>query len=131
MVTDWLPQGTAHSLDAFVAGLADEQAFRPSGTLVHSYRPSHGDVDSDGITFEIYQGDNQDPALVEYHKRTEMWLIWYIEAASVLDLEDDRWQLLHLFEKREVAGETTYSFAGLLTVCAFYGFPDKVRPRIR
>lgn len=37
---------------------------------------------------------------------------------------------VYRFERREVGGEARYTFAGMLTVCAFYGFPDKTRPRI-
>lgn len=127
MVKEWLPQGSVRSLDEFSAGLDDELSFTPHGEKIYEYTPSNA---GDGVTFEIYQGDVTNEQMVEYHKRTEMWLIWYIETASVLDLEDERWQLLHLFERRGVGGEVRYTFAGMLTVCAFYGFPDKIRPRI-
>ena len=85
--------GSVRSLDEFSAGLDDESSFTPHGEKIYEYTPGNA---GDGVTFEIYQGDVTNEQMVEYHKMTEMWLIWYIETASVLDLEDERWQLLHL-----------------------------------
>jgi hypothetical protein len=45
--------------------------------------------------------------MVDYHKRAQTFCVWFIEAASLLELDDPRWRLFHLFEKRELPdGET-------------------------
>lgn len=38
-----------------------------------------------------YQADITCPGFQEYHERLQTFLMWFIETASFIDADDDRW----------------------------------------
>ena len=63
------------------------------GTLLHQYsRESEGNTSH----FEIYKNTIDVPGFKEYHKRMQTFLWWYIDAASYIDDDDDRWNYFTL-----------------------------------
>ncbi|KAM9343974.1 histone acetyltransferase type B catalytic subunit isoform 1-T1 [Pholidichthys leucotaenia] len=76
------------------------------------------------------QADITCPAFLDYHKRLQTFIMWYIETASFIDTDDDRWDFFLLFEKYNKDGETLYATVGYMTVYNYYVYPDKTRPRV-
>ncbi|XP_031552908.1 histone acetyltransferase type B catalytic subunit-like [Actinia tenebrosa] len=122
-IAEQLPPGFCTNLDDFIAKLPSEGKFRPMGELLYSYR--HNEKD-----YEVYYADIKVPKFKEYHSRLQTFLLWYIDAASFIETDDERWNFYLLFEKKKVSGETEYSIVGYMTVYHYYAYPDKLRPRI-
>uniref|UniRef100_A0A4W3IWL7 Histone acetyltransferase type B catalytic subunit n=1 Tax=Callorhinchus milii TaxID=7868 RepID=A0A4W3IWL7_CALMI len=126
---EYLPAGYCTSLDEFVVQLEKDASFRPFGELIHSYKVQ--DV-KEGLElhYEIYKTDISCPGFREYHQRLQTFLIWFIETASFIDTDDDKWHYFLVFEKYLESGSPRYATVGYMTVYNFYAYPDKVRPRI-
>ncbi|CAH3154645.1 unnamed protein product [Pocillopora meandrina] len=123
IVAERYPAGFLTNLDQFIAKLPGEGKFRPMGELLHSYKQNDAE-------YEMYQADITTPRLRDYHERLQTFLLWFIDASSYIDTDDERWHFFILFEKRKEAGETLYSLVGYMTVYQYYAYPDKIRPRI-
>ncbi|KAM3862419.1 LOW QUALITY PROTEIN: histone acetyltransferase type B catalytic subunit [Diretmus argenteus] len=70
------------------------------------------------------------PGFREYHERLQTFLMWFIETASFIDVDDNRWDFFLVFEKYNKDGETLYATVGYMTVYNYYVYPDKTRPRV-
>lgn len=77
------------SLDHFIAKLPEESSFQPSGELLDSY--SLDSADGSSTHFEIYKCDIREQKFKDYHSKMQTFLWWYIDAASYIDVDDDRW----------------------------------------
>ncbi|XP_037068304.1 histone acetyltransferase type B catalytic subunit-like [Pollicipes pollicipes] len=132
-VAEKLPQTFFTNLDDFVKALDKDASFRPYGELLHTFGPSLSS-DGDGAsprTFEVYLATAETPGLREHHEALQTFLLWYIDAASFIDIDDDRWRFFVCFERYKTAeGETRYAVAGYTTVYEYYAYPCHVRPRI-
>ncbi len=81
--------------------------------------------------FEIYKCDHSVPGFIDYHKRLQPWIMFYIDAASYIDSDDPNWLYFVLYERHpSESGPTSYSVAGFITVYQYYGYPQNVRPRV-
>jgi histone acetyltransferase 1 len=129
LVKEWLSPNWMASLDEFRKQLAAETSFEPPGTMIHQYRLEDGGKTR---TFEIYLNSSREPApgFAEYMGRMQVFLVWYIEAASYLDLEDSRWGVFLLFERVEDAGQTRFRSVGMLSACEYWAYPEHIRPRV-
>jgi len=123
------PGSFTESKEEFTKHLAstDETGFRPMGEMVHSFK-------SNDKTFEVYKCDESTPRFREYHERLQAWIMFYIDAASYIDIDDDSWRFFLLFEKHGAAGgEQHYAVAGYLTAYEYYAYgreKNMKRPRI-
>ncbi|XP_016131770.1 histone acetyltransferase type B catalytic subunit-like [Sinocyclocheilus grahami] len=84
----------------------------------------------DLICSSSFQVDTSCPGFREYHERLQTFLMWFIETASFIDVDDDRWDFFLVFEKYNKDGETLYATVGYMTVYNYYVYPDKTRPRV-
>lgn len=112
------------SLEQFHQWVEEDQkrGFKPLGDKVYEYtRP-----DAVSSTFEIYECTFETPGFEEFHRRIQVFLLWYIEGASFIE-PDHRWKIYFIWE-RKADGE--FGIIGYWTTYAFYLFPDKVRMRI-
>ena len=48
-------------------------------------------LDGSERQFEIYKTDVTTPGFVDWHQQLETFVLWYIDAASYIDTDDDRW----------------------------------------
>ena len=60
---------------------------------------SHGEFfsyleDGEEKKFEVYFGDISEPGFLEYHERMQPFILWYIDAASYIDVDDERWRFV-------------------------------------
>lgn len=42
--------------------------------------------------FEMYSCTIEEPGFRSYHERLQTFLLWYVDAASFIDVDDDRWR---------------------------------------
>ncbi|KAM0726479.1 Histone acetyltransferase type B catalytic subunit [Formica fusca] len=117
-----------YSLTNFTNALAKDDTFTPYGKLIHSFS-----LNDKGTTrrFEVYKADMNYKGFREYHQRIQTFLLWYIDAALFIDVDDDRWQYFNIFEKYTTSmGISRYATIGFVTVYRYYAYPQHIRPRI-
>ncbi|KAH6598209.1 hypothetical protein BASA50_003824 [Batrachochytrium salamandrivorans] len=126
MINEKIPPGTTHNYDQFMKQVKlDEQTFRPMGTKIQEY--SVGDV-----AYEMYECTFETPKFIEYHKRLQTFLLWFIEGASYLEDTDSNWNFVLVFERavRPEYDTPVYKIVGYISYYPFYLYPDARRMRI-
>ena len=124
---DVLPKTFFTNIDQFSSLLLKKADFHPHGVLISSYSKESGGGQK---TYEIYKPDVTCPGYQEYHEKMESFILWFIDAASFIDVDDDKWDFFTVFEKVNVGGASFYLFVGYATCYRFYAYPDKCRPRV-
>jgi len=123
-----LQPGFMTNLDTFITSINKEQSFKPPGKLLSTYTVNQG---SDKERhFEMYCCEIEEPGFRSYHERLQTFLLWYVDAASFIDVDDDHWRFYLVFEKYSVDGEYRYAICAYATVYLYYAYPNKTRPRI-
>ncbi|XP_015175660.1 PREDICTED: histone acetyltransferase type B catalytic subunit [Polistes dominula] len=116
------------NLDTFVESLKKDKTFRPYGELIYSFSVNDR---GNARQFEIYKADMSCKGFKEYHERLQTFVLWYIDAANFIDIDDDQWDYFNMFEKyKTVSGNTQYGTIGFATVYQYYAYPNHTRPRI-
>lgn len=123
------PDSFTDSKEQFLKEVASEEetGFRPMGELVHSF------TSTEGKQYEVYKCRESTSGFRDYHERLQAWVMFYIDAASYIDMDDDSWRIFLMFEKYGGVGEHHYAIAGYLTVYQYYAYGREVnmkRPRI-
>ncbi|XP_061728551.1 histone acetyltransferase type B catalytic subunit [Cydia pomonella] len=125
-----LAPGYTTNLDQFVSLLEKDKAFRPMGKMLHSFTATPHDG-GDKHTFEVYFCDTTTPGFLAFHERLQTFLLWYVDAASFIDVDDDQWTFFTVFEKYPTSeGGHAYAAAGYATVYRYYAYPAHARPRV-
>ncbi|XP_043277362.1 histone acetyltransferase type B catalytic subunit [Venturia canescens] len=127
-VSEKLAPQVHDNMDSFVASLQKDDNFKPYGELLHSFT-----VDDNGNNrqFEVYKADMSYKGFATYHQRLQTFLLWYIDAANFVDIDDDQWHYFNMFEKyTSTSGTTRYGTIGFATVYQYYAYPNHTRPRI-
>ncbi|XP_029674390.1 LOW QUALITY PROTEIN: histone acetyltransferase type B catalytic subunit [Formica exsecta] len=122
-----------YSLTNFTNALAKDDTFTPYGKLIHVMIIYIYIIIDKGTTrrFEVYKADMNYKGFREYHQRIQTFLLWYIDAALFIDVDDDRWQYFNIFEKYTTSmGISRYATIGFVTVYRYYAYPQHIRPRI-
>ncbi|PAA78932.1 hypothetical protein BOX15_Mlig020729g3, partial [Macrostomum lignano] len=126
LTKDLIPPGHLTNIDQFASRVSSDNEFKPFGVLKQAYT-----TEDDGRHFEIYQPTMDTPGFREFHSRLQIFLIFFVDAASFIDADDDRWSFLVLYEKfKDDSGEWRHAVAGYMTAYRYYAYPDRVRPRI-
>jgi len=103
-----------------------ETKFKPMGELVNT-------ITNEGAQFEVYYCEESTPRFREYHERLQAWIMFYIDAASFIDIDDDCWRMFLMFEKTGSPGSERYAAVGYITVYQYYAYgreTNRTRPRI-
>ncbi|CAK1545703.1 unnamed protein product [Leptosia nina] len=125
-----LAPGYYTNLDQFVSALEKDKVFIPHGKLLHSFSVEPNDG-GDKRTFEVYYCETSTPGFLNFHKRLQTFLLWYVDAASFIDVDDDQWTFFTMFEKLQTSeGSNRYATAAYATVYRYYAYPCHLRPRI-
>jgi len=114
------------SKDALLSHLNSDKVkkFIPHGTKIDEFK-----VEDE--TFVIYSADDSIPGFREYHSKLQPWIMFYIDAASYIDVDDSNWRFFLMFEKfKDSEGLERYAIAGYSTVYEYYAYPANKRPRI-
>ncbi|XP_029559063.1 histone acetyltransferase type B catalytic subunit isoform X2 [Salmo trutta] len=128
-IREIIPAGFSCSTDDFISLLEKEANFKPFGTLLHTYNVHNVEAGED-FTYQIHKVDVSCPGFRDYHERLQTFLMWFVETASFIDVDDDRWDFFLVFEKYNNDGETLFATVGYMTVYNYYVYPDKTRPRV-
>lgn len=90
-ITKLLATGCFYTnIDEFLSKLAKEESFQPFGEKIHSWT-----IESDKNevrTFEIYECNRNTSGFLAYHARLQTFLLWFVDAASYIDIDDPQWQ---------------------------------------
>lgn len=124
-----LPPRCCQSLDEFSSRLQKDAEFSPHGEMVYHYKRTT--KDGSEKCFEMFNPSIEDAGFREYHDRMQTFLLWFVDAASYIDTDDEKWEYYTIFEKQQGnRGQSTYLFVGYCTVYNFYAYPEHNRPRI-
>lgn len=125
------PNSFTFSLDDFRKSLNTDNNFHPMGEKVYSFSKEG----KDGVNreYDVFKCDESTPTFRDYHERLQAWIMFYIDAASYIDIDDDSWRFFLLFEKYKVGGQQRFAMSGYTTVYEYYAYGRDVnmkRPRI-
>lgn len=137
-IKNQIPGDFTSSVDEFSKKIGQESDFKPMGEKLNEFT---ADDKNSKRTFEVYRCTITDPGFVKYHAKIQTWLLWFIDGASYIDIDDDRWEFFVLYEKSGNMsngngvsnGSSSFSshhFIGYTTVYRYYAYFDKIRPRI-
>lgn len=114
-ISEYLPQDCFRSRPMWETECKDRSVdFRPLGEAVSTYEKL-------GRSYTVRKASLADPEFMPYLERMQIFSILYIEGASLIDSEDDRFDVYTIYS--EVAG--AYEFVGYCT-CYKYNFYDRV-----
>lgn len=127
---DVIPPECCESLDQFSHRVKEDPDFTPHGDRVYQYRRALGDGNE--RLFEMFNPSmSRNPGFKEYHERMQTLIMWFIDAASYIDVDDEKWEYYTIYEKvSDCKGKNVYYFVGYCTVYNFYAYPEHCRPRI-
>ncbi|KFM63409.1 Histone acetyltransferase type B catalytic subunit, partial [Stegodyphus mimosarum] len=125
IICDKLELQPTRDLDSFTASLNKESSFQPYGKILSSFT-LESEVKEE---YGIYHADITTAGFKEYHEKMQTLILWFIDAASYIDDEDERWDYFVLHEHINDNGGL-YPFVGYATVYRYYAYPQKIRPRI-
>lgn len=130
-IAEKLQPGFHSNLDDFLKSISKDSTFTPYGKLIHSFCTDLGpDKSLAERRFEVYAVDITVPGFCDYHERLQTFLLWFVDAASFICIDDDKWNFYLVFEKYVLNGNPMYAIAGYATVYHYYAYPNKIRPRI-
>eukprot|EP00118_Oscarella_pearsei_P019171 m.202126 g.202126 ORF g.202126 m.202126 type:complete len:82 (+) comp39604_c0_seq47:1313-1558(+) len=69
--------GFCSNQDDFMSSLSAEASFTPFGRQVNVYQFGN-------TQYEVYQGDIMTPRLRQYHEKLQVFLLWFVDAASFI-----------------------------------------------
>lgn len=105
-----------------------EIKFVPFGEKIDSFE---SEKDCTTHKYEVYLSDESVPGFRDFHSRLQPWIMFFIDAASYIDIDDNNWRFFCLFEKyTDSDGRPRYAIAGYITVFQYYAYPENMRPRI-
>lgn len=116
----WFPQGFVRNLKEF-----DNVIMHPDVTVL---KPPFGVVIAPHIPilskapdkeFVITACNNLIGDFKKFHARFEPIMIFYIERANFIEIDDPRWGVFHIYEKVTEGSETKYYLAGFCSVFRF------------
>lgn len=128
-LSEWLQPGFLTSTDNLIKSLDKEPSFVPYGDLQHTFTIT--DEKNQTQIYEIFYCDTGVKDFLNYHERLQPFLLWYIDGANYIDVDDEKWKFFLLYEKYSTSDhKNMYSIAGYITVYEYYAYPLNIRPRI-
>lgn len=115
------PSLYTENLDQLSKWIGKDDFFRPYGNKLHEF------VERD-CSFEVYHVTNECNEYIKlHHEQMQHFLLWFIDGASYIDTDDDRWDFFTIYER---PSEREAYFVGYATVYRYYAYPEHTRPRI-
>ncbi|KAK9728981.1 histone acetyltransferase 1 [Basidiobolus ranarum] len=128
-----LAEGVYSNYDLFINKMKEDyENFKPIGEKIHEYQSPRAKYPENvqEHCFEIYKAGFKSPGFKQYHQRLQLFALFYIEGASYIEEDDDRWEVALIYEKLKIDGITSYHIVGYCTMYQYFYFPDKIRMRI-
>ena len=118
-VSEKLAPNVHDNLDSFIKSLSKDETFRPAGELVYSFSVGGKISNKSNFNystriikiskkysvfldneekrdFEVYKADMSYTKFKEYHLRLQTFLLWYVDAANFIDIDDDQWHYFNM-----------------------------------
>jgi len=99
----WLPTNFTRSQEDFMDWLGDEQHDKMFGEVIATFEDCAEMTrfldDSVKPTYKITKNGIEDEAFTDFHTRFETFIVWFIDAANFIDLDDDRWLIYYVYEE--------------------------------
>ncbi|XP_017465807.1 PREDICTED: histone acetyltransferase type B catalytic subunit [Rhagoletis zephyria] len=129
-IAEKLPDGCFFiNMDEFLKTLDKADKFQPFGEKLSEHKVS--DAQGKERLFEIYHSDYKAPAFLKFFGRLQTFILWFVDAASYIDVDDTQWSFFICYEKyKNDNGDYQYATAGYTTVYEYYAYPQHIRPRI-
>ncbi|XP_076257115.1 histone acetyltransferase 1 isoform X2 [Rhynchophorus ferrugineus] len=132
----WLPENFTSSYDDFIDMMDSEDHEQIFGEVIKTFKdekemtqfPDHHIK----ATYKITKNNVDNEDFKDFHARFETFIVWFIDAANFIDLDDDRWLIFYVYEEFEhpIKKKLYRSPLGFCTVYKFYAYPNNIRPRI-
>ncbi|GBG87303.1 hypothetical protein CBR_g45363 [Chara braunii] len=110
-----------------------------SGGFISARPPTGGQVpptdnprgSSEGApSYEILRFDFEKETVVEWHRRMEPLVLFFIDGSSLIDTRDKRWEMLVAVERTADGALSRLCVQGFTTMYSFYHYPDSTRLRL-
>nr|CAI5819490.1 unnamed protein product [Callosobruchus analis] len=135
-LNQWLPENFTTDGDKFKKMMENEDHDIMFGKVLTTFKdtktcalfPNENVI----ATYKITECDLKDEKFKEYHQRFETFIVWFIDAANFIDLEDEKWMIFYVYEELEhpVTKKLCVTPIGFCTIYNFFCYPDKMRSRI-
>ncbi|EFA12371.1 histone acetyltransferase type B catalytic subunit [Tribolium castaneum] len=117
----WLPENYRTEKSDFLADLDEEKPGLMFGDVIDTFS-----TDSENV-YKVTVCDLKNPDFRQFHQRFETLIVWFIDGANFIDLEDPRWVIFYVYEE---GPESHFTPVGFCTVYKFFLYPNLTRPRI-
>lgn len=129
-IAEKLPEGCFFiNMDEFLKTLDKADKFQPFGEKLSEHQVT--DAQGKERLFEIYHCDYKVQAFLKFFSRLQTFILWFVDAASYIDIDDTQWSFFVCYEKyKNDNGDYQYATTGYTTVYEYYAYPQHIRPRI-
>ncbi|PWN25918.1 acyl-CoA N-acyltransferase [Jaminaea rosea] len=87
--------------------------------------------DSDALHFEIYRSNWQTPGWRDFHRRMQIFALFFIEGASYIHEDEGNWEWLTTWQRWvDDEGRTRWAFVGYTSLYRFWHYPSSARLRL-
>ncbi|KAJ8960557.1 hypothetical protein NQ318_013845 [Aromia moschata] len=132
----WLPEKFTTEKEEFLKMIENERHDNMYGALLSEFKDKQEcKVFPNQKVFADYKiciCDMKNEEFKEFHKRFETYIVWFIDAANFIDLDDERWMLYYVYEEfQHPETKATYRTpVGYCSVYKFFAYPNNIRTRI-
>lgn len=89
-IAEKLPEGCFFiNMDEFLKTLDKADKFQPFGEKLSEHQVT--DTQGKERLFEIYYCDHKVPAFLKFFSRLQTFILWFVDAASYIDIDDIQW----------------------------------------
>lgn len=131
-LSPWLPEKYYLDKKQFISKVFKENHRNIFGTVIDRVQLyNEKEKTLHNYTYTLCTGN--DPQFRKFHSRFQCMIVWYIDGASQIDVEDPNWMFIYVYEtrKRSRYCDTSGIYpVGFATIYKFFHYPDKVRARI-
>lgn len=78
------------NIDEFLLKLKKDEQFKPFGEKIDTFT-CENPITGQTRTFEFYKCDATTPNFVQYHTRLQTFILWFVDAANYIDIDDPQW----------------------------------------
>ncbi|XP_053969592.1 histone acetyltransferase type B catalytic subunit [Anastrepha ludens] len=129
-IAEKLPDGCFFiNMDEFLKTLDKADKFQPFGEKLSELKVT--DAQGKKRLFEIYLCNYKVPSFLKFFGRLQTFILWFVDAASYIDVDDAQWSFFVCYEKyKNDNSNYQYATVGYTTVYEYYAYPQHIRPRI-
>lgn len=134
IMSPWLPDNFVTNRDEFIDKIKQEEHDKVYGEVLEEFKCTQKSLTFSNVypSYLITVCEDLNEEMRDFHRRFETLIIWFIDAANFIDLDDKRWMIFYVYEKihNPNLNKTSLSPVGFCTVYKFFSYPNKIRTRI-